>query len=71
MLGVFLGVFSSMFYGYEDLFGLYEKVFLLDIVLIVMNGIVVEKDNFKIKGINCQCIFNIFFLGSWYLRDNL
>lgn len=53
MLGVFLGVFSSMFYGYEDLFGLYEKVFLLDIVLIVMNGIVVEKDNFKIKGINC------------------
>lgn len=49
MLGVFLGVFSSMFYGYEDLFGLYEKVFLLD----VMNGIVVEKDNFKIKGINC------------------
>ena len=51
--GVSSGVPSSTFHGYEDPPGLHEKVPSTNIVPIVMNGAAVEKDNVKIKGINC------------------
>ena len=55
--GVSSGVPSSTFHGYEDPPGLHEKVPSTEIVPI---GAEVEKDYVKIKGISCQCIFNLF-----------